>query len=293
MWTTIRASTLIKPIGEFKDFDITYNYTRRSLQEITFHNVFNRFNRQVQLLPTQRDIIRSVATPLEITRVTANIVPNEWNRSPRPLVADRYEGVCEFTDRFPRARILCLPTGSGKTLVSIIGGLNFMANAENRVKMTEDFHNFLECRRGITPRGTINQIEASSKRVLLNNVMIIYSPRQLISQWRDTVCANLASIPGVACEVMTAEKLRTTSYDIAKIQENPNKIFVYIVHHNTYGRFLVERPKRMKRQSGNGGAGAGAAIVIDDSDDSENDSDSDAEKITEYTVGMLLVDELS
>ncbi len=150
-----------------------------------------------------------------------------------------------------------------------------MSSENNLAKMGVDFARFSSGSGSSSSSSGSGDSNGAENRVLLKNVMIIYSPRQLVSQWRDTVCTNLKSIPGINCEVMTSEDLRSPSYNVDKIKSNPNKIFVYILHHSNYKRYFFERAGQTCGRN---------------SQASYEDSPSVLNKV-EYTVGMLIVDE--
>jgi hypothetical protein len=275
-WNIVQSSTLIKQYGQFKRYNAEYRYVYSPpavlllLDRVTYAR--NRFNQGIQLLPTQSRIVERIGSPFLVRKCEVTLTRNEkhWftrenaHQDPGLFENGSVTGVADFVQSYPRVGVLNIPTGTGKTVLSTLGMLHFMRNAD-LVKMNNDFRQFITTRQGITPRGTINQIENTSERVLLPNVLIVYSPKQLVSQWRDTFLANTE---GFDCEIVTVEGLRAPSYDIDRIRAHPNRTFVYIVHHGNYSRFFVKKPAKT---------------------DSNEEEDI---QVTEYTVGGFIVDEV-
>ena len=82
MWSILRSSCLVKPMGDYRFVNIEYNYTRNRVCDFTPGKVYTRMNREIDLLPSQCKVIKSIMSPFDVSRVDVKTTPNNDIRRP-------------------------------------------------------------------------------------------------------------------------------------------------------------------------------------------------------------------
>ncbi len=205
----------IIPIVSVEDHGFVHEYTNT-----TAHN---RFSRPITLYPSQSDFIKRIVNPFRISSVTCNL------RNRRGILE---EVTCRLTRSFPCARIVNLPTGVGKTIITTLGALE--ASVVYREAFAESFATFLKSFEFHTARGTIGSTLKSTRHILLPNVIFVFAPKHLVGQWIDTFNVNA----GENVRVNTSFNLLQTDFNILDIQSNPDKTFVFVLHPGNHKKVI-------------------------------------------------------
>lgn len=185
----------------------------------------NRYGRVITLFPSQCDIIDRITNPFRIARIEANIEMNDAT-------------VSVSTNVFPCARIVNLPTGIGKTVVSALGALESLRLHKHLFESA--LENFISSLHVPTSRGTIHTTLFNKKFLLLPNVLYVFAPKHLIGQWRDTIQQNVFGHDSVhVFPHNTSFNLLSTDFSTSNILSKPNETFVYVTHVGNFKKLIV------------------------------------------------------
>jgi len=205
----------------------------------------NRYNRPVRLLESQRDIVSRILNPFRLKSIQVEFSSSESKT-----------GQCISSQAFPCARIVNLPTGVGKTLITTLGA--YSAADRFRNFFPEAFHQFLQSFNFQTVRGAISTRLESRESVLLPNVVFVFSPKHLMGQWRDTMFHNRPRNASVFPD-SSSLNLNASSFNVDEILSNPERLFVYVLHSGNYKKVLLHDEKQIV-----------AGVAIFDEADSEH-----------------------
>lgn len=189
----------------------------------------NRYNRPVRLLDSQRDIVSRILNPFRLKSIKVKF---SGTRS----------GNCVSSERFPCARIVNLPTGVGKTLITTLGA--YSAAERFRASWNDAFHQFLQSFHFPTVRGAISTRLTSCESLLLPNVIFVFSPKHLVGQWRDTFWHNRPSNAFVFPDT-SSFNLSASSFNVDEILSKPESLFVYVLHSGNYKKMLAHGEKQI------------------------------------------------
>jgi hypothetical protein len=160
----------------------------------------------------------------------------------------QYEGV------YPICKILNLPTGCGKTCISVCGMLQCMQSSTTQQKLMTDYSLFIE-RCSVGRRGGSCASLIRQKSIFLPNAILVYAPQHLVGVWRDTFRANV----GNDVEVFPkTDGLVMRGFDYAEIRRNPNKTYVYVVNTNSVKKFISDEAT--------GGEYTYGAVIVDEAE---------------------------
>jgi hypothetical protein len=161
-------------------------------------------------------------------RVGNGVVPNIMN-------SEAIHGEAIYNGNFPVAKILNLPTGCGKTSLTVKGILECIQNQQTQQKLTRDYREFVSSRCSVNFRGSVMNIFDDEMSIFLPNVILVYAPAHLVGVWRDTFRYN--SDPNKVEVYPDGDGLIMKSFDHRSI--NPNKTYVYITHKNSLPKFIT------------------------------------------------------
>ncbi len=213
------ANTQIVSVEKENDF-VSYEITEAR----------NRYNRPVRMLESQRDIITRILNPFRLKSIRV------------AFSSERKAGFSISTQAFPCARIVNLPTGVGKTLITTLGA--YSAAERFRHSFPEALHQFLQSFHFPTVRGSISTCLESRESLLLPNVIFVFSPKHLVGQWRDTLFHNRPSNAYVFPE-SSSLNLSASSFNVDEILSRPEHLFVYVLHPGNYKKMLLQDEKQI------------------------------------------------
>ncbi len=186
----------------------------------------NRYNRPVRLLESQRDLISRILNPFRLRSLQV-----------------KFQKVTSVTSTqtFPCARIVNLPTGVGKTLITTLGA--YAAAERFRSAFPDALSAFLQSFHFPTVRGCISARLHLGKPVLLPNVIFVFSPKHLVGQWRDTFQynkpANATVFPNTSSLTLSA-----SSFNVEEILLRPDSLFVYVLHSGNYKKMITTQDEK-------------------------------------------------
>lgn len=202
----------------------------------------NRYNRPVRLLDSQRDLITRILNPFRLRSIQVKFLQK---------IAQ-----CVSTQSFPCARIVNLPTGVGKTLITTLGA--YAAAERFRTAFPDALSQFLQSFHFPTVRGCVSARLPLHETVLLPNVIFVFSPKHLVGQWRDTFMynrpANASVFPNSSSLALSA-----SSFNVDEILSKPDSLFVYVLHSGNYKKMITHNEREVV-----------AGVAIFDEADSEH-----------------------
>lgn len=224
--TNLAALSFFNPIRNTKIISIEKE-NEFTPYEIT--DARNRYNRPVRLLESQRDIVSRILNPFRLKSIQVNF-------------SETRSGNCISSQSFPCARIVNLPTGVGKTLITTLGA--YSAAERFRTSWNDAFHQFLQSFHFPTVRGAISTRLASCESLLLPNVIFVFSPKHLVGQWRDTFLHNRPSNAFVFPDTSSLN-LSASSFNVDEILSKPESLFVYVLHSGNYKKMIMHNQKEV------------------------------------------------
>jgi hypothetical protein len=277
-FTEVRAEELIEQCGVFRDRETTFEYEEtheRSWTPVKIPTegttVRDRDGDEIELFSAQRNVLKRMCNPLAMKSADVSVE----NARHQELI----EGHVEYTGDFPVTKILNLPPGYGKTILSVLMTLNVLTNTNTRKKFRDDFTTYLRAHQTHATRSARHVLPWTESVVLLDNAALIHVPLQLVGAWQSTFVHNIpafeelmnpsASSSGGASvgtgrakklakaaaaaaatkpqrrkiHIMPAdgETLRAAAFDPDAIQRNPDDLFVFIVHTDNMKDYLTHR----------------------------------------------------
>lgn len=183
----------------------------------------NRYGRVIQLFPSQIDAIERISNPFRLTGL-------------RLLRAnDTILGSTMSSQTFPAVRIVNLPTGVGKTIITTLGALE--ALRIHSPCFESAFQEFVASHEYRTIRGTNATTLSSTRAILLPNVILVFSPKHLVGQWRDTFQQNVAA--GTNVFPSSFNLFAGDDFNVSEIQSRRDSIFVFIVHEGNFKKLIT------------------------------------------------------
>jgi len=236
-YKTIRAEQLVQRCGEY--FQYTTNFTfHESSEKLSTFEVsdfgMDREGAPIQLYPAQHAVLQRLCMPLWFESADVRLV------SPNPL--QNMVGHVTSTGKYPVTRILNLPPGYGKTILSALSCMYVLQSDETRAKMRVDFGAYMQARDIHLCRGTVHHRPFRAE--LLDNAVLIQAPLQLVGPWQNVVMHNAQMFEkmhaGVRVHVSPSDptELRPSSFDPDYIRTHPHELFVFVVHHENMRDFL-------------------------------------------------------
>lgn len=205
-----------------------YAITETHVPVVPYTNVSarNRYGRSITLFPSQVDMIERITNPFRIESMRVRNYGGNRNKT----------GYSVMSRTFPILRIVNLPTGVGKTVITALGSLE--ALRLHKPVFESAFADFLRSYEFRSVRGTILTSLHSSKHILLPNVVFVFSPKHLVGQWRDTFRANVSS----SCNVFPRSdslNLFAEDFDVSVIQSRPDETFVFVTHSGNFKKLIA------------------------------------------------------
>jgi hypothetical protein len=203
---------------------IAVNETGRDVSRFTPGVVRNRYGRVIQLFPSQVDVIERVSNPFRLSDL-------------RLIQNSKILGASISTQTFPTVRIVNLPTGVGKTIITTLGALE--AQRLHRSSFEGAFAEFLQSYEYRSIRGTICTTLERTRTKLLPNVILVFSPKHLVGQWRDTFQQNVAAGTHVFPSGSSFNLFAAEDFNVAEIESRPDEQFVFVVHEGNFKKVIV------------------------------------------------------
>lgn len=234
-YVVIRAEQLVQRCGEYFNYRTEFKQSEGTIECDVADYGMDREGAPIQLFPAQHVVLQRLCTPLSLESADLRLV------SPNPL--QNFEGHVTSTGTFPVTRILNLPPGYGKTILSALMCLNILHSGETRAKMCEDFAAYVDARDVHLARSTRH---VSPFRVeLLDNAVLIQAPLHLVGPWQNVAMHNARMFekmhPGVRVHVSPSDPddLRPSAFDPDFVRSHPDEFFVFVVHHDNMRDFLA------------------------------------------------------
>jgi hypothetical protein len=279
-FTEVRAEELIEQCGLFHERETTFEY-----QEAPEHTwtpvrvpapgtaIKDRDGDEIELFSAQRNVLKRLCNPLALK--SADVTVENTRR--RELI----EGQVEYSGNFPVTKILNLPPGYGKTILSVLMTLNILTDTAVRKKFREDFGAYLAAHQSHAGRSVRHVTPWTDSIQLLDNAALIHVPLQLVGAWQSTFAHNVPAFEEILnakkdpvgapvgapvgtgrakklakassshassqkrrkIHVMPAdgETLRAAPFDPDTIQKNPDDLYVFIVHTDNMKDYLSHR----------------------------------------------------
>ncbi len=273
------------------------------------NHMFDRNGKRHELLDAQVEICKRIVNPHCNKRVDVNYVyfnrssnvpnsvgPFRWDEETKKMLShvdnlsidermnirpgfnavngvansESIRGEAVYNGNYPVVKILNLPTGCGKTSLTVKGILECIQNKDTQRKLVSDYQEFVESRCSVNFRGSVTNIFDKEMCVFLPNVILVYAPAHLVGVWRDTFKNN--SDPKKVEVYPDGDGLIMKSFDHRNI--NPNKTYVYITHKNSLPKFITSN------------------INGNNSNNSNNNDDTNGFTKYEYTYGAVIIDEV-
>lgn len=273
-FTEVRAEELIEQCGVFCGRETTFGYTEEPENtwtpiRVADGTVKDRDGDEIELFAAQKTVLKRFCNPLAMK--TAEVTVEELRR--REIL----EGEVEYTGNFPVTKILNLPPGYGKTILSVLMTLNVLTNKSTQKKFREDFSAHVHAQQTHTGRSVRHVAPWTESVHLLENAAMIHVPLQLVGAWQSTFMHNIpafeelmnpslpststthvgtgrakklakaaASTPSTSTSSKrkiwlmpaNAETLRSSPFDPGFIRKNPDDVFVFIVHNDNMKEYL-------------------------------------------------------
>ncbi len=204
---------------------IAVNETGRDVSRFTPGVVRNRYGRVIQLFPSQVDVIERISNPFRLSDL-------------RLIQNSKILGASISTQTFPTVRIVNLPTGVGKTIITTLGALE--AQKLYCSSFEGAFVEFLKSYEYRTIRGTISTTLARTRTKLLQNVILVFSPKHLVGHWRDTFQQNVADGAHVFPSGSSFNLFAAEDFDVAEIESRPTEQFVFVVHEGNFKKVIIQ-----------------------------------------------------
>ncbi len=240
-FTEVRANQLIQRCGVFQGYTTKYTHTESDLVDSELfgrvNTIFDRVGEEIQLFPAQRRVLQRLLNPLSIKTAQVELVSSS-------SVLDNVHGKIEYHQNFPTNKILNLPPGYGKTILSVLTTFLTLGSDDVREKMRMDFEMFLIEREIVQTRSVRHFQSWSDKTFLLDNAALIQAPIQLVGAWQNTFSNNqtlFERILGKKIHIVpqSSETLRMKSFDPTFIRSHPDELFIFIVHHDNMKDYLT------------------------------------------------------
>lgn len=231
----VRAEHLVQKCGEFHGYrtELKVRETPRvSVPALQFG--MSRDGEPIQLYPAQHRVLQRLCSPLNLESADVRVL------SPNPL--HNLEGHVSSTGRFPVTRILNLPPGYGKTLLSTLMCLEWVRDATVRAKMHEDFDTYVSARDVHLFRSMRHH--SPFRTELLDNAVLIQAPFHLVGPWQNVVMHNARMFmtlhAGLKIHVSPSDpsELRSAPFDPEYIRAHPDELFVIVVHNDNMRDYL-------------------------------------------------------
>ena len=234
-YKVIRAEQLVQKCGEYLNYITNYSFSERKTTIDVPDFGMDRDGAPIQLYPAQHIVLQRLCVPLSFESANVRLV------SPNPL--QNIEGHVSSTGKFPVTRILNLPPGYGKTILSVLSCLNVLNSDETRAKMREDFMTYVQSRDVHLLRSTHHY--SPFRTELLDNAVLIQAPLQLVGPWQNVAIHNARMFEkmfaGVNVNVSPSDPtdLRPSRFDPEYIRAHPDELFIFVVHHDNMRDYLV------------------------------------------------------
>ena len=234
-YTVVLAEQLVQKCGEYFNYKTEFKLSERALECDVADYGMDREGAPIQLFPAQHVVLQRLCSPLTFESADVRLV------SPNPL--QNISGHVTSTGKFPVTRILNLPPGYGKTILSALMCLNILHSGATRAKMCEDFAAYVDARDVHLARSTRH---VSPFRVeLLDNAVLIQAPLHLVGPWQNVAMHNARMFEkmhaGVKVHVSPSDPddLRPSAFDPDLIRAHPDEFFIFVVHHDNMRDFLA------------------------------------------------------
>jgi hypothetical protein len=196
--------------------------TGREVVPYTNRSARNRYGRNLTLFPSQVDIIERISNPFRVARLRIRIESKHGNSI--------------SSQTFPTVRIVNLPTGVGKTVMTTLGALE--ALRLHKPVFESAFADFVQSYEFRSNRGTVCTSLSVQRYIVLSNVVFVFSPKHLVGQWRDTFRENVPT--GVHVFPRSDSfNLFAEDFNIADIQSKPDETFVFVMHSGNFKKLIV------------------------------------------------------
>jgi hypothetical protein len=232
----IRAEQLTQKCGEFYGYRTEFSVRGYSSAIPVDAPPFgmNREGEPIQLYPAQHRVLQRLCAPLSLESADVRVV------SPNPL--QNLEGHISSTGTFPVTKILNLPPGYGKTLLSSLMCMKVIHTASVRTKMRADFDTYVSARDVHLFRSMRHH--SPFRTELLDNAVLIQVPLQLVGPWQNVLMHNarmfMSMHAGLRIHVSPSDPddLRPTTFDPDYIRSHPDELFVFVVHNDNMKDYL-------------------------------------------------------
>lgn len=291
---TVPASVLINHIGKFKYWACTEIVSLRSDNPTTIATpdvVKSRESAPLELFASQKAVLQTIANPFPYkTYFIGGRVPARYAEGVRWRDGDNDAGAGgegagegaaeEPKDRivrsnrlviprsYPVVRILNMPTGTGKTVLSAMGMALHLRTPSVQEELKKTFPMFVRSNL-LSRHGTGDEVaslvieknDSNLEHVFLPNAMLVHAPRHLVGAWRDTFLANRDSLGDVRV-YPTSAALTLSDLPVDDIRANPDTLFVFVTHESNVQRYMVteapleQDPERVSE------AGPGEAVDL-------------------------------
>jgi hypothetical protein len=232
----IRSEQLVQKCGEFYGYRTEYVYHERAESPTVSAPPFgmNREGEPIQLYPAQQRVLERLCAPLRLSSADVRLV------HPNSLV--NIEGHVSTSGNFPVTKILNLPPGYGKTLLTTLMCLSLPSCADVRAKMRADFDTYVGARDLHLFRSMHHH--SPFRTELLANAVLIQAPLHLIGPWQNVVAHNARMFASmypdrrVHVSPSNPDDLHATAFDPDYIRARPDELFVFVVHNDNMKDYL-------------------------------------------------------
>lgn len=232
----VRAEQLTQKCGEFLGYrtEFTIRETSTSISVDAPPFGMNREGEPIRLYPAQHRVLQRLCAPLGLESADVRVV------SPNPL--QNLEGHVSTTECFPVTKILNLPPGYGKTLLSSLMCMKVIHTEAMRAKMRADFDAYVSARDVHVFRSMRHH--SPFRTELLDNAVLVQVPPQLVGPWQNVLMHNarmfMSMYPGLQIHTSPSDpdELRASAFDPAYIRAHPDELFVFVVHNDNMKEYL-------------------------------------------------------